>query len=189
MHNFGTIYGYMAYKVLLNNNINIISNLIFMDVGDGLNSQTSPCQLLLFLFYNLYSLLIFFLPNFIGKLCIFLLYYIAGAPLCRNCKFSEIKNYMNYSYFHLWRRKLHIAGNDINCDDLTMWNIPDNVNIFFGFGKLFPIKFHTQRWKKYLTENKRCFYKGYNAGHWIMWDQPDHFNHDLDTWLSKKKSC
>ena len=188
MHDFGTIYGYMAYEILLNNNIDIISNLVFIDVGDGLDSETNQYQLILFLFYHLYLLIIFFLPNFIGKWFIFMLCYIPGSPLCRNWKLNQITNYMNYSYFHLWRRRLNIGGDDINCDDLTMWNIPNNVDIFFGFGRRFSIKFHTNKWKQYLQENKRCFYKGYNAGHWVMCDQPDEFNNDLKMWLNTK-SC
>ena len=186
MHDFGTIYGYMAYKILLNNNIDIIKNMVFIDVGDGLDSNTNTFQLCLFLMYHWYLLFTFFLPNFIGKWFIFFLCYIPGSPLCRNWQINQITNYMNYSYFHLWRRRLNIGGYDINCDDLTIWNMPNNVDIFFGFGKRFSIKFHTQRWKQYLKSNKTCFYKGYDAGHWLMIDQSHQFNHDLYKWLNHK---
>eukprot|EP01083_Nonionella_stella_P145732 457237_1 len=161
----------MAHQLLVNNNIEIIKNLVFIDIGDGLDSATSALQTILFVLYHWYLLIVFCLPNFIGKWCIFILCYYFGSPLCTQWKIREISNYMNYSYFHLWRRRLHIGGRDVNCDELTIWNIPNDVNIFFGFGQHFPIKFHTQRWKHYLQTNENCFYKGYDAGHWVMVDQ------------------
>ena len=185
MHDFGTIYGYMAYNLLKDNSIDIIQNLVFIDVGDGLDSSTSTLQSVLFLLYHWYLLFAFFLPNVIGKWLIFILCYFPGAPLCKKWKLNEISNYMNYSYFHLWRRRLNIGGSDVNCDDLSIYEMPSDVNIFFGFGEKFSIKFHTTRWREYLLENKGCFYKGYDAGHWVMVDQCDEFNRDLNEWLSQ----
>eukprot|EP00483_Globobulimina_turgida_P013606 UN13632 len=63
--------------------------------------------------------------------------------------------------------------------------MPKNENIFFGFGENFSIKFHTKRWRDYLKRNNNCFYKGYNAGHWVMLDQYQEFNIDLKNWLKQ----
>ena len=61
----------------------------------------------------------------------------------------------------------------------------DKCPVFFAYGALKPIMFHSEKWMQDIKDNseKGCIAKGYDAYHWVMHDKAYEFNKDLLQWL------
>ena len=104
--------------------------------------------------------------------------------------YKEMTSSMIYPYWQLFFKHL-FNSSETYFGDLKKGKAPfhkvdgDKCPVFFAYGALKPIYFHSEKWLQNIKDNseKGCIAKGYDAGHWVMHEKADEFNKDLLQWL------
>jgi cis-3-alkyl-4-acyloxetan-2-one decarboxylase len=86
---------------------------------------------------------------------------------------------MNYPYAMQWLGACGGLRRLARADHVLGVQMP----ILFIFGKRKPFMFHSARWLATLATTPGCQVLGFDAGHWLMKQQPGAFNRAVRDWL------
>ena len=176
IHDWGALIGFITNKFYPH----LFNRIAAIDIGDnGRQSEWTSKQKLMVIGYQWYNIIAHFTPSIIGDFMTRKAAQVFNSPLTRKNQFGDIHAGMNYLYWTVWKR---ILMN--NKQDLMIRQYPKQP-VFFAYGSKNPLKFHTNTFAKYLNERDDCYYEGYNAGHWVMFDEPDRLINNLKLWLNK----
>jgi pimeloyl-ACP methyl ester carboxylesterase len=104
--------------------------------------------------------------------------FMARTIGCRTPQ-AGISWQMNYPYAMQWFGAHGGLRGLARADHVLGPRIP----IFFIFGKRKPFMFHSPRWLASLATTPGCKVEGFDAGHWLMKQQPARFNRAVRDWL------
>lgn len=92
---------------------------------------------------------------------------------------------MNYPYAMQWFGAFGGLRGVARVDKVLGPKLPT----LFVFGRRKPFMFHSARWLAALGSTPGCQVQGFDAGHWLMLQQPGLFNATVRAWLDQSRTA
>jgi len=164
--------------------------LVLLDVMDG-SEKKDPRDV-----YQAFLAACFLLPTWLGtwylrrQLETRVPHLFGKLPLLEKER-EEKRRYVHstaaYPYYYMLRRIMTGGFKDVLVT--SRLNEFDGVPILFmdaqPSDKPNPMRFYTDKFKKYIDSREDCEFVAMDASHWIMWDKPKQFNEKLLAFIQK----
>jgi len=180
LHDWGCFFGY-EYAA---RHPQRVARVVGTDIGDT-NSGAYLASLkahekLMIAGYQLWLAVVWKLGRWLPALADGLTRFMAARIGCRTTP-AHIGWPMNYPYAMQWFGSYGGLRGVARVDKVFGPQIPT----LFLFGKHKPFMFHSPRWVAALEQTPGCRVMGFDAGHWLMRQQPERFNSAVRTWLDE----
>lgn len=178
LHDWGCFFGY-EYAA---RHTHRVARVVGVDIGDT-NSGAYLKSLkfkekCLIAGYQLWLAMAWKLGGLLPGLANRMTRFMAHTIGCRTAP-EHIGWQMNYPYAMQWFGS-HGGLRRLQRADHVMGPV---IPILFMFGRRKPFMFHSPRWLAALATTPGCAVHGFDAGHWLMKQQPAAFNRVLRQWL------
>lgn len=183
LHDWGCFFGY-EYAA---RNTHRVARVVGVDIGDT-NSGAYLKSLKfkekrMLAGYQLWLALAWKLGRVLPGLANRMTRFMARTMGCRTPP-EQIGWQMNYPYAMQW---LGSYGGLRGVARVDRVSGPQRPTLFL-FGKRKPFTFHSARWLAALATTPGCGVHGFDAGHWLMRQQPARFNASVRSWLDEATS-
>lgn len=181
LHDWGCFFGY-EYAA---RHMNRVSRVVGVDIGDTnsgayLRSLTGK-QKLMIAGYQLWLATAWKLGPFWPGLANRMTRWMARRIGCRTPS-QAMAWQMNYPYAMQWFGTLGGLRGVARVDKVFGPKLPT----LFIYGQRKPFMFHSTQWRDQLSATPGCEAHGLQAGHWLMKQQPQPFQHLVRTWLDRQ---
>lgn len=171
LHDWGCVFGY-EYAM---RNPSRVARMIGIDVGDARSKeflrQTPLKAKLMIVGYQLTLATAWRVGGAAGDG----ITRAMAAALGARARAADVHCGMNYPYAMQWLR--HAGGFG------GLEAVAPRMPFFYAYGSRKPVMFQTESWMRALAATAGNKVKGYDSGHWVMWDRAEQFNQDLSSWL------
>lgn len=180
LHDWGCFFGY-EYAA---RNTHRVARVVGVDIGDT-NSGAYLKSLkfkekFMIAGYQLWLALAWKLGGLLPGVANRMTRFMARSIGCRTAPL-QIGWQMNYPYAMQWFSSYGGLRGVARVDRVLGPQLPT----LFIFGKRKPFMFHSPRWLAALATTPGCGVQGFDAGHWLMRQQPARFNASVRSWLDQ----
>lgn len=176
-HDWGAYLAYLIEKA----HPEKIHRLIGLDVGGDLRSLPVLDSIGIIL-YQSWLIGAWSIRNFIPSLADNMTQAMASGIRAPQGKRAQAK--MNFLYFFFWRNKIIPAFKKNQ-----LKNYSPKCPVFYLYAAEKPLMFHSSYWLKMLEEKNGCkVLRVEKAGHWLMRDQADLVNKEIELFLTAGES-
>ena len=180
LHDWGCFFGY-EYAA---RHPQRVARVVGVDIGDThsgayLKSLTGKDKLMI-AGYQLWLAVAWKLGGLLPTLADRMTRFMARNVGCRTPS-QQIGWQMNYPYAMQWFGSFGGLRGVARVDRVLGPKIPT----LFLFGKRKPFMFHSARWLAALGSTPGCKVQGFDAGHWLMHQQPTQFTAAVRVWLDR----
>lgn len=180
LHDWGCFFGY-EYAA---RHPQRVARVVGTDIGDTnsgayLKSLTGKDKLMI-AGYQLWLAMAWKLGRLWPTLADRMTRFMARSIGCRTPP-QQIGWQMNYPYAMQWLGSFGGLRGVARVDKVLGPKIPT----LFLFGKRKPFMFHSARWLAALGSTPGCKVQGFDAGHWLMHQQPTQFTATVRGWLDR----
>ena len=174
LHDWGCYWGYQYYM----RHQDKVKKLIGIDVGD-VDSKDMHLPAKMIAFTVAYQLFLAAAWNIGGTTGDNMTRWLARKFNFRGGDINSVWSGMNYGYHLRW--KFFLMGKR-QTDKLFEPKCP----MLFLYGKNKPTMFHSAKFVDELNGREGSRAVGFEAGHWVMLDQPQGVSAEINNWLSAK---
>lgn len=171
LHDWGCLFGYQFYM----RHPELVSRLVGVDVGDtkGLQYGIPRRQRYMILAYQWWLALAWRIGGRPGDRMALRMKRWLRSPSDERF----IGSCMTYPYYLTW-----FGGEQGYPRQLRRFK--PACPLLFLYGRRKPVMFHTQAWLDELRKGEKNRVIEFDTGHWVMLQQPERFNREVDGWLS-----
>jgi pimeloyl-ACP methyl ester carboxylesterase len=172
LHDWGCFFGYMFYMRYPQ----MVSKIVGVDIGDPSSTRRilAPRERFYVLAYQNWLALAWLIGGRVGDWMTRSLARFARCPTDPR----YMSSCMGYPYFVLWwggKNSYRHHGR----------RFTPACPMLFVYGRRRPIRFHAKEWTDWLQAQKGSQVVEFDTGHWVMLNQPEHFNQVVAGWLSR----
>jgi pimeloyl-ACP methyl ester carboxylesterase len=183
LHDWGCFFG---YEYAARNTLRV-ARVVGVDIGDTNSGaylkSLKPKEKRMLAGYQLWLALAWKLGRVLPGLANRMTRFMARTMGCRTPP-EQIGWQMNHPYAMQWLGSYGGLRGVARVDRVLGPQLPT----LFLFGKRKPFMFHSARWLAALATTPGCGVEGFDAGHWLMCQQPARFNASVRSWLDEATS-
>jgi pimeloyl-ACP methyl ester carboxylesterase len=171
LHDWGCLFGYQFYM----RHPELVSRIVGVDIGDtkGLQYGIPRRQMYMILAYQWWLALAWRIGGRAGDWMALTMKRLLRSPSDERF----IGSCMAYPYYLTW-----FGGEQAYSRQLRRFK--PSCPVLFIYGRRKPVMFHTQAWLDELRKRGENRVVEFDAGHWVMLQQPERFNQAVGDWLS-----
>lgn len=177
-HDWGA---YLSY-LLEQNHPELIERMVTMDVGGHLKASSLK-HFLSMVGYQWWLIAAFLIGYLLPSLGNWMTRKFAKVARAPHANSPHIQFKMNYLYLYIWRG---LICKKYRASILKRYQ--PLAPLLFLYGRKKPFMFHSSYWEKTLTKLHHCEVLEFSdCGHWLMIDNPERTNTEIQKWLETKK--